>query len=145
MFREIRGVQQRAATGRKRWFQDEFFDLFITQNFIGKPQWFQLCYLRDTPWERVLEWKRGRGFQHFKLKQPFHSRSAESNVLIYDGVMPYHEVTQRFAASAPGLPAAIAAFVSDKVLEHERPSYRYRRPGARMPRWLLRVRRRPPL
>jgi hypothetical protein len=141
VFREIRGVQQRRSDGaRKRWFQDPYFDLFVVQDFLGRLQWFQLCYRRDTPFERVLEWKRGRGFTHLRLKQPLHSRSPESNVLVLDGLMPHFDVLERFAAAAGGLPPAVADFVSAKVREHERPSFRYRRPGAKTPRWLERLR-----
>ena len=142
MFREIRGVRQRRTDGaRKRWFQDPYFDLFVVQDMLGRLEWFQLCYLRDTRRERVLEWKRGRGFFHLKLKGVTHSRSADEGMLLLDGAMPHEEVQARFAASAPGLPPAIATFISDKVREYERPSFRFRRPGARRPRWLERLRR----
>src|SRR6185295_4588791 len=116
MFREIRGVRQRRTDGaRKRWFQDPYFDLFVVQDMLGRLEWFQLCYLRDTRRERVLEWKRGRGFFHLKLKGVTHSRSADEGMLLLDGAMPHEEVQARFAASAPGLPPAIATFISDKV------------------------------
>jgi len=142
MFREIRGVQQRRPAGRKRWFQDSFFDLFLVQDFLGKVEWFQLCYLRDTRRERVLEWKRGRGFLHLKVAQPSYAADRQSDALVLDGAMPHYDVLERFAASAGGLPPAIAAFISHKVREHERPSFRFRRPGAGAPRWLERLRKR---
>jgi len=59
MLREIRGLEQRKKREIRRWFQDEG----------GEVQWFQLCYARDTWRERVLEWRRGRGFQHMKLRE----------------------------------------------------------------------------
>jgi hypothetical protein len=143
MFQEIRGVQQRRTDGaRKRWFQDPYFDLFVVQDMLGRPQWFQLCYLRDTRRERALEWKRGRGLLHLKVEQPSYAADRAAGALALDGVMPHHEVLARFAAAAGGLPAAIAAFVERKVREHERPSHRFRRPSARTPRWLERLRKR---
>jgi hypothetical protein len=87
MFREIRGVKPGI---RRRWFQTPYFDLFLTQDVLGRPEWFQLCYLRDTR----------------------------------------HE------------PPPIARFVEHKVREHRRPSHRFRRPAARTPRWLERLRKR---
>jgi hypothetical protein len=141
MFREIKRVQQRAQGERKRWFQDSFFDLYVVQDLLGNVQWFQLCYLRDTRRERVLEWKRGRGFQHLKVTQPSFAGDRESGALVPDGAMPHCEVLDRFAISAGGLPPALAAFVSDKVREHQRPSYRFRRLGTKVPRWLERLRR----
>ena len=108
---------------------------------LGRLNWFQLCYLRDTPRERVLEWKRGRGFFHLKLKNSSYSGHSDEGMLLLDGLMPHQEVQERFAVSADGLPPAIAAFVSDKVREYERPSRRFRRPGAKTPRWLEHLRR----
>jgi len=142
MFREIRGVQQRDPAGRRRWFQDPFFDLFVTQSVLGRTEWFQLCYLRDTRRERVLEWKRGRGFLHMKVAQPSFAADRGSGGLMLDGMMPVEDVLQAFAASAATLPREIAAFVDRKVREYERPALRFRRPGVATPRWLERLRRR---
>ena len=139
MFREICGVRRGA---HRRWFQDPYFDLFLTQNAVGRPEWFQLCYLRDTRRERVLEWRRGRGFLHLRVEQPSYAADRKSGALLLDGAMPHYEVLERFAAAADGLPPAVAEFVSGKVREHERPSQRFRRPDARTPRWLERLRKR---
>src|SRR5690242_17099555 len=98
MFREIRPITQNSPAGRRRWFQDSYFDLYAVQNFLGRLQWFQLCYRKDTPWERVLEWKRGRGFLHLKPRVLLDS-SPESSVLVLDGAMPHHEVLDRFSAA----------------------------------------------
>lgn len=140
MFREIRGVQQRDPAARRRWFQDPCFDLFVTQNFLGRPQWFQLCYRRDTPSERVLEWKRGRGVQHMKVRQPRHAADRESGELIADGAPEYLEIVEAFRRSAAGLPDALASFVVEKVGRHRRSAYR--RKGSATPRWLERLHKR---
>jgi hypothetical protein len=125
----------------KRWFQDSYFDLHLLQDRDADVEWFQLCYLRDTRRERVLEWRRRRGFLHLKPKDASYSGHIDEGMLVLDGVMPYGEVSDRFAAAAGGLPPAVAAFVADKVREYARPSLRFRRPGARTPRWLERLRR----
>jgi hypothetical protein len=142
MFREIRGIQQRNRAERRRWFQDPFFDLFLTQNFVGRVQWFQLCYRRDTPAERVLEWKRGRGFQHLKVRQPRHAADRESGELLADGVMPYLDVLQWFERASGGLPATLSAFVAEKVQQFGRGGRKYRRKGAMTPRWIGRLHQR---
>ena len=145
MFREIRRVRQRGPFERHRWFQDGYFDLFLAQNFLGRTQWFQLCYRRDTPRERVLEWRRGRGFVHLQVTQPRHAADGLAGELVADGAMPHQDVLRRFEAAASGLPADIAAFVAAKVHEHERPSSRFRRKGLPRPRWLQRLRAGAPL
>jgi hypothetical protein len=141
MFREIRGVQQPRRPGLKRWFQDSYFDLHLLEDGEGDVEWFQLCYARDTARERVLEWKRRRGFLHMKVEQASFAGDRNAGSLALDGVMPYREVVDHFATAAGGLPPAIAAFVVAKVREYARPSRRFRRPGARTPRWLERLRR----
>jgi hypothetical protein len=140
VFREIRGVQQRDRTQRKRWYQDAYFDLFVTESSAGTLQWFQLCYRRDTPWERVLEWKRGRGFLHLKVALPAHAADREEGVLMSDGVMPHDAVLAQFRESGKGLPASLCGFVDEKIREYAHPERRYRRKGARTPPWLMRLR-----
>jgi hypothetical protein len=142
MFREIRGVQQRQKAEFRRWFQDRYFDLFFTQDFSGEVRWFQLCYARDTWRERVLEWKRGRGFQHLRPKQPFAAGDRESGALVFDGVMPYIGVKEEFALSAPGLPEDVARFVAEKMREYARPDRKFHRPGVSTPSWIVRIRQR---
>src|SRR5205814_6857357 len=126
----------------RRWFQDEYFDLFYTADESGTLQWFQLCYARDTWNERVLEWRRGRGFQHLKVQQARHASDAQSGALFFDGVMPYLDVTAQFRQSGEGLPEGVAAFVAERMREYARPDRRFRRAGASTPRWLERLRER---
>jgi hypothetical protein len=63
MMREITGVVQGEPVVRRRWFHDEYFDLFIWQNAAGEIESFQLCYGIDSS-ERALEWRKNRGFFH---------------------------------------------------------------------------------
>src|SRR5262245_26918918 len=122
MFREIRCVEQRRAFGRRRWFQDPYFELFLVQDVLGKVQWFQLCYRRNTRRERVLEWKRGRGFFHLKPKLASYAGHSDEGMLLLDGAMPHQEVHEHLAASAESLPPTIAELITNKVREYERPS-----------------------
>jgi hypothetical protein len=138
-FREIRGVQQRAQGELRRWFQSPFFDLFTTQDGAGELQWFQLCYARDTWRERVLEWRRGRGFQHLKVRDAANPVKKDSGELVPDGLLPYLEVMDGFAA-ADGLPPGTRAFVLEKIREYARPARRFPRPRAQRPKWLQRLR-----
>ena len=142
MFREIRNVQQRRPREKRRWFQDDYFDLFLTEDGAGELQWFQLCYARDTWRERVLEWRRGRGFQHMRRDERPDHFTKDRNALLFDGVLPYVEVSERFAAAAGGLPRDIAALVAEKVREYARPSRRFRPRDARTPLWVERMRTR---
>ena len=128
MLREIRGLEQRNFRRIKRWFQDDCFDLFLWQNRLGTIVEFQLCYRRDKRDERVLDWRRGRGFQHLK-PESLHAGDSfledDTWALRYDGALPYQALTQHFDGSAAGLPAEIARFVRDKIDEYARPARRF--------------------
>lgn len=141
--REIRGLDQRSSLRRKRWFQDDYFDLFVWQDRDGATVEFQLCYRRDTRNERVLDWRRGRGFQHLKAESLAAASSLledDTWALRLDGAMPYAAVTEKFAAAAPGLPQELARFVREKIDEYARPARRLRPWTRRVPRWLERLR-----
>ena len=138
-FREIRGVRQQARSGARRWFQSPYFDLFTTHDAEGLPQWFQLCYARDTWRERVLEWRRGRGFQHLQVRDAANPLKKDSGALVPNGLLPYVEVMEKFEA-AGGLPPEIQHFIAERLREYARPARRFRPAHARTPRWLERLR-----
>ena len=62
MLREILGVLQDDPTSQKRWFHDDYFDLFVLQAG-GELDAFELCYGIDSN-ERALVWSRGQGYFH---------------------------------------------------------------------------------
>lgn len=144
MLREIRGVEQRNPQLTRRWFQDEYFDLYVWQDGGGGVARFQLCYERDTRRERALEWQRGRGFQHLSVRQRYGKSPGrdQSGDMALDGVLPYVALKDRFAAAARGLPAEILDSILDKLTEYARPARRFRRPSLPTPRWLARLRAR---
>ena len=57
---EILGVTDEAGAHR-RWFHDDYFDLFVWQVEGGELVQFQLCYGIDTS-ERALVWHKSGGF-----------------------------------------------------------------------------------
>lgn len=144
MLREIRGLEQRDPQRIKRWFQDDYFDLYLWQDCAGEVQRFQLCYARDTRREHALEWQRGRGFQHLTVRQRYGGSPGrdQSGDMALDGVLPYLALKDRFAEAAVGMPPEMLAFILDKLTEYARPARRFRRPALPTPRWLARLRQR---
>jgi hypothetical protein len=143
MLREIRGVAQRHRSLVRRWFQDDYFDLIVWQDAGGEVERFQLSYARETPAERLLEWRRGHGFQH--LKTDAHALEPgrdDAWALRLDGAFPYQALAQRFAAAAGHLPPALSRFVSERMREFAHPPRKFRRKDAPRPRWLERLRAR---
>ncbi len=66
MLCEIANVLQDQPGLRRRWFQDDFFDLFVWLTPHDVISAFQLAYER-TRHERVLEWSNDRGFSHSRV------------------------------------------------------------------------------
>jgi hypothetical protein len=66
VLREIIGVRQDRADVRRRWLQDDYFDLFLWTDQAGELMAFQLAYDRAGD-EHLLEWERTRGFLHRRV------------------------------------------------------------------------------
>ena len=60
MMREILGLTDEPGIHR-RWFHDDYFDLFVWQAGGGELLQFQLCYGIDSS-EQALVWEKRRGF-----------------------------------------------------------------------------------
>jgi hypothetical protein len=95
MLKEILGVAD-DPPARRRWFHDEFFDLFVWQAG-GEVTLFQLCYGVDSS-DRALVWDKGRGFFH-------------------DGPPAPDDVVTRFDDAATALPEEIRAEIREKIHE----------------------------
>ncbi len=62
MLREILDVLQDDPSSQRRWFHDDYFDLFVRQT-AGELAAFELCYGIHSS-ERALVWSAGRGYFH---------------------------------------------------------------------------------
>jgi hypothetical protein len=98
--REILGLTQDSPLTQRRWFHDDYFDLFVSQANSGMLQGFQLCY-GVTAGERALVWERERGYFH-------------------DGATPFkpETIVRRFSAVAHQLPGEVARAVGERLREY---------------------------
>ena len=62
MLHEIVGLADEPPA-KRRWFHDDYFDLFVWQTVSGELTRFQLCYGIHSS-ERALVWHRQGGFFH---------------------------------------------------------------------------------
>jgi len=62
VLREIRGVLQDDPSSERRWYHDDYFDLFVRQTGDELVA-FELCYSIHSN-ERALVWRRGEGYFH---------------------------------------------------------------------------------
>lgn len=102
MLREIEGIADEPRT-RRRWFHDDFFDLFVWQTDKGDIMRFQLCY-GVSPNERALAWHREGGL--------FHDGAEAGDPAVVDAL------AERFQAAAQSLPRKVRHFVIERIREY---------------------------
>jgi hypothetical protein len=116
MLREISIARRTEGPYQKRWYEDEHGDLFVWLDCDDRVARFQLAY--DKPGvERVVEWRRGRGFSHMRVDD---SRAGAyhpgSPLLRPEGELPARRVASDFQKRALGaMDPFIAAFVLRKL------------------------------
>jgi hypothetical protein len=134
MMKEIAGVVQGDPSTRRRWFHDEYFDLFVWQNATNEVESFQLCYGMDSS-ESALEWRKGRGFFHDGAKAvPGGILDAQRNS---EGKPAAASITSRFEFAARALPDEIRDAVFARIREYadKAPAVPARRRQVRRPAW----------
>ncbi len=129
MFREINISKQATDGPKRRWYQSDYFDLYIfyfrhsermdkhaDREFVG----LQLCYdIRRN--QRTLEWKKEIGFSHHAVKKggdTLDDHGASAALLQKGGVFDAEKVIDRFMKDLPGLPAQVGIFVMQKLAEY---------------------------
>lgn len=129
MFREINVSKQDKEGPKRRWYQSDYFDLYIfyirhgarmdkhaDREFVG----LQLCYdIRRN--QRTLEWKQTGGFSHHAVKKggdTLDDHGASAALLQKGGVFDAEKVIDRFMRDSPGLPGQVSTFMMKKLTEY---------------------------
>ena len=105
MLHEIVGLTNEPAA-RRRWFHDEYFDLFVWETESGEVIQFQLCYGIDSS-EQALIWHRQNGFFHDGIEA-----GADDRAKVAEGLVT------RFQTSAPTVPKMIRRTVESRLQEY---------------------------
>ena len=131
MFREITVTKQADQGPKRRWYQSDYFDLFIfyvrhseradskaDREFVG----VQLCYdIRRN--QRTFEWQKEGGFSHHRVNKGGDTMSdhgASASLLEKGGEFDARAVLDRFMRDSEGLPPIIRKLVMDKFTEYGR-------------------------
>jgi hypothetical protein len=115
MLREIEGVAAEPSM-RRRWFHDDYFDLFVWQTEKGEVALFQLCYGKEAD-ERALVWHREAGLFH-DGKDPAEEARRKGKAAGSGAAPAVEPITDRFEAAASGLPKAIRRTVSGRIRDY---------------------------
>ena len=113
MLREVLVVEQKDPSLKRRWFESDYFDLFIWQDPSGDFVRFQLCYDVELN-ERALVWNRAEGFYHDGVD----TGGIQAPILVRDGKFDSGTVVPRFENEALQIPADVRDFVIAKMREH---------------------------
>jgi hypothetical protein len=114
---EILPERKESDDSRRRWFQDDYFDLYVWEDKAGSVGAFQLCYDRRAN-ERSVRWSAATGFAHDGVDIPEDKPGrAMSALLVSDRVFPAELVMTRFSEAAAGLPEALRALVASRLAE----------------------------
>jgi hypothetical protein len=113
MLKEVLIVEQNNPSLKRRWFESDYFDLFIWQDPGGAFVAFQLCYDVELN-ERALVWNAAEGFYHDGVD----TGGMQAPILVRDGKFDSGTVAPRFEVEAAQIPADVRDFVLAKMREH---------------------------
>ena len=118
MLREMAHVRQQDPQVRRRWFRDDYFDLFTWQKPDGGIVGFQLCY--DLPaYERVLSWRDAKGYSHHRVDggeaSPFKNRTP---IMMLDGFMPLRTVLTEYDKRSAELETTLRLFLRERLIDY---------------------------
>jgi hypothetical protein len=117
MLLEITDVEQDGTGMRRRWFRDEYFDLFLWQKANGEFGAFQLCYDRAEN-ERSIHWTQDEGYSHGGIDRPETKPGrAMSAILVMNGLMPVAAVSRKLLLATREMPREIRDFLFEHLGE----------------------------
>jgi len=127
MLSEVTNLTQHDAGSHRRWFHDEFFDLYVWENSAvesnsevnsegeSKIQGFQLCYAKADQ-QRALRWSQERGYNHEGVDSPEDKPGrAMSAIFIADGVFDPDHIAEKFEIESGSLSPSVRDFVLAKI------------------------------
>ena len=118
MLKEVLIVEQNDLSLKRRWFESDYFDLFIWQDPGGAFASFQLCYDVELN-ERALVWNGAEGFYHDGVDHGEGEPGiGQAPILVSDGKFDSGTVVPRFESEALLIPADVRDFVIAKMREH---------------------------
>ncbi|OHD60963.1 MAG: hypothetical protein A2014_03075 [Spirochaetes bacterium GWF1_49_6] len=120
MMKEMKHVRQIPGEGHRRWFTDEYFDLYVwyDKEHDNDPVGFQLCYGKIET-DHALTWKLKSGFSHDGVDTGENSAAANrSPVLVADGLFPKTATLREFDERSHDIDKHVKKFVHKKLSDY---------------------------
>lgn len=122
--REVSIVEQRDPALRRRWFENDYFDLFTWQDAAGVMVRFELYYDVELN-ERALVWSRSGGTYHDGVDRGDTAGGyPQAPILVADGKFDSGTVVPRFERDSADLPPGLRDVVLEKMRAHLLARYR---------------------
>lgn len=133
MLREIGRVRTDIQGRHRRWFQDDYFDLYVWQDDAGHPVALQLCYDRRHA-EGAISWSPDGGYSHARVDDGRMAAGVPSTPLLVEGPPPpYFRIYRRFVDATHDWPeTALRDFVSNHLRTYRRHLFGSRRAPRRL-------------
>lgn len=120
MLREIQHVKQERKRDKRRWFTDDYWDLYVWVRKDGSYSGFQLCYGK-TDRQRALTWMDESGPIHTGVSEASHGRTGagnmEASILVADGTFDVRGIAQLFWKESREIDSDIRLYVIVKIKE----------------------------
>ena len=122
MLNEIKDVTQYESGKHRRWFHDDYFDLYTWESYSGDLLGFQLCYAKLGK-ERALRWSPESGYRHEGVDAPEDKPGrAMSALFVADGVFDPLGIGAKFESASMEMPVRVRDFVLLKVRAYSPPA-----------------------
>ncbi len=125
MLREIQHVKQERKKDKRRWFTNDYWDLFVWIRKDGSYSGFQLCYGKPDG-EHALTWMEESGPMHTGVSESSHGRTGAGNmeaaILVADGVFDVADVAGRFWKESREIDSDVRRYVIVKMKELMKPN-----------------------
>jgi hypothetical protein len=114
-------IKQILGEPRKRWFEDNYFDLLVWQNELGQIVEFQLCYDKHHN-QRSLIWNEQIGYVHNKVDDGENKpgKYKASPILVDDVVFDFETIAEKFRNKSRDIDTKVSSFVFNKIKKYHR-------------------------
>ena len=116
MLYEIRKVKQIEGQDFRRWFTDDYFDLFVWYDENNTISSFQLSYDKGYK-ERAVTWTKKGGIVHTGVDDGEDDPTASRTPMLEtDGNFDNTRVAEQFREAAAEIEPELAAFVHEQLM-----------------------------
>lgn len=119
MLREITSIAQLIHEPKRRWFEDDYFDLIVWHDHQEEIISFELYYDKRGN-QRAVRWEQPNRYAHYRVDEgeKKSGKSKASPVLIVEDGFDGNKVAFLFESESRRIDKSIATFVYKKILEY---------------------------